>query len=172
VVFQDRLSELVHQFQHPQRRIGYGNLRYESSDWGQGDERATNFAIIYETPGGSTAQINVTYEHAADQFAYLDETGSDRTTTRDVDSVIRYVQAQVDHIPAKRREVLFRQVDNWVDEGMAYGALFAELNQLIQLEFVGGRITHEELKEAIKRAYERRTGKKFTPEPGTSPTAP
>lgn len=159
--FQKRLDALVHHYQHPHRRIGYGNLRREYSDWGGKDNCVTNTAIIYETPGGSTAQINITYDHSSGQFAYLGEQDGQRRVETDCSAVLRHIQSEVRQIPPKRLAALFRQVDTWVDEGMAMGAMFSELNNLLQLEFIGGRITQEELKEGIKHAYERRTGKKF-----------
>jgi len=161
--FREHLDSFLRYYQHPRRRIGYGNLRGEYSDWGGRDDLVTNLALIYETPGGSTAQLNITYDHARGDFAYLDERGGGRIVVRDPQEVLKYLAAHINAIPPKRLAALFRQVDAWVDEGMAMGAMFSELNNLIQLEFVGGRITQEELKEGIKHAYERRTGKKFRP---------
>ena len=46
-------------------KVEYGNLRSQASDWDTGEgPRITNVAIVYETPGGSTDQINVSFDHA------------------------------------------------------------------------------------------------------------
>src|SRR5437764_10913279 len=69
--FEARLRELMQPYA---RRIEYGNLRSQPSDWETPDgHKITNFAIVYETPGGSTDQINVAYDHTTGHFTLLDE---------------------------------------------------------------------------------------------------
>ena len=148
-----QLDALVNGLQHPQeRRIGHGNLRREYSEWRSGDGRTTNIAVIYETPGGSTAQVNVTYGHDDEAFAYLDQGLETRVVTRDVEDVMGHIRREVERIPQKRWDTLRCQIDRWFAEGKRRRLIFGELNKLLQSEFIGGRITIEELKRALRYA--------------------
>src|SRR4051794_10957066 len=71
-------------------RVEYGNLRCRISDWDCGEgEQVTNIALVYETPGGSTDQINISYHHTACHFALIDEHTGEFTT----DSIERVLDA-------------------------------------------------------------------------------
>jgi hypothetical protein len=155
------LDNLIDQYRYPQeRRIGYGNLRQEYSDWEKDGNTTTNVAIVYETPGGSTAQINVMYDTGHACFSYL-ERGAGKTVTTDcVESVLDVVKNQVAAIPRKRRGVLFSQIEMWCAEGKA---VFEELNKLLQSEFLGGRINHHELREGINHAIDCRKRAGYVP---------
>ena len=158
----ERLDELIGQQRYPEeRRIGYGNLRQEYSDWEKDGSTTTNVAIVYETPGGSTAQINITYDNKDRQFSYLAHTDGTQVTTDRVDSVLQVVREQVAAIPKKRRTVLLSQVEMWCAEGKA---VFEELNKLLQSEFLGGRINHIELREGINHAIECRKRAGWVPD--------
>src|SRR5438132_9948524 len=62
-------------------KIEYGNLRSQASDWDTGDgPRITNVAIVYETPGGSTDQINVSLDQGRGCFCVVEDQGDDFET--------------------------------------------------------------------------------------------
>jgi len=156
---QEQIDALIAQYTQPyERKIAYGNLRREYSEWGDGDEKTTNIAIIFETPGGSTAQINVTYDHGNDVFCPTQAGDDQPYETQSIEEVMEFIRAQVQQIPLKRRESLRRQVEIWHEEGMSRGEIFAQMNKLLQLEFVGGRITNAELRDAINYAIKLRGG--------------
>ncbi len=140
-----------------ERRIGYGNLRCESSNWHRADEEITNIALIYETPGGSTCQINVAYDHHSGQFTYLGDELNTTVTTSDSQEVLAMLNQQIRAIPQKRLSFLRQQIDHWMDEGKTRRQLFAELNKLLQTEFLGGRISTTELRDGIQYALARHT---------------
>jgi hypothetical protein len=149
---QQHLDELIDEYRYPEeRRIGYGNLRQEYSNWEKDGRTTTNVAIVYETPGGSTAQINIIYENSDDEFSYLGQADGKHVTTDCVDSVLEVVRGQVAAIPEKRRAVLLNQIETWCAEGTA---VFEELNKLLQSEFLGGRISRVELRQGINYAIE------------------
>lgn len=148
-----QLDEALRFYTQPQdRRIGYGNLRHEYSEWRHSAEVSTNIAIIYETPGGSTAQINITYEHTPEQFSYIEHSQGEKVATADPGQVLRMIQEHIRQIPTKRLSQLQQQIDTWVNEGKTRSQLFAELNKLLQAEFLGGRINTGELKQGIQYA--------------------
>src|SRR5438128_10711020 len=63
-------------------RVEYGNLRAQASDSDTGEgPRITNVAIVYETPGGSTDQINVSFDHGCARFSVLDDDGAEYETS-------------------------------------------------------------------------------------------
>ncbi len=140
-----------------ERRIGYGNLRCECSNWHRTDEEITNIALIYETPGGSTSQINIAYDHHSGQFTYLGDELTKTVTTSDSREVLAMVNRQIRAIPHKRLSFLRRQIDHWMDEGKTRRQLFAELNKLLQTEFLGGRISTTELRHGIQHALAQHT---------------
>ncbi|MBC7287103.1 MAG: hypothetical protein H5T86_03475 [Armatimonadetes bacterium] len=145
------LDRVIAGLQYPQeRRIGYGNARHEYSDWGSGDDRVTNIAIVYEVPGGSTCQLNISYHHKDSTFSYLDESTGDKVVTSSVEDIQRLIEAELQNIPHRRRESLLRQVDRWLAEGMTRSDVFAQLNSLLQAEFLGGRINNKELQAAVQ----------------------
>jgi len=149
------LDKAVASYQSPhERRVGYGNLRHEYSNWKRDVEEVTNIAIVYETPGGSTTQLNVTYNHSDGSFTYLTDDSSDQIATHDPAEVIRAIQSHVEGIPAKRQAALNTQVQEWMGQGKQ---VFAELNKLLQTQFLGGRITTDELKASIQHAIKCRS---------------
>jgi hypothetical protein len=110
----------------------------------------TNIAIIYETPGGSTTQINLTLDHLTGEFTYLDEDLESQITTRDSSQVLHYVENHMRHIPGKRLVQIETTIDTWVSQGKGRSEIFAELNKLLQTEFLGGRVNNNELKHGIQ----------------------
>ena len=148
-----RFEEMLQYCTEPQdRRIGYGNVRHEYSEWKRSSEVTTNLAIIYETPGGSTTQINVTYDHGADEFSYIDHNCEKQVVTNDPRQVLRMIEEHLREIPAKRLQQLHQQIDMWLGEGKSRSHVFGELNKLLQTEFLGGRVNTAELKQAIQYA--------------------
>lgn len=151
VEFKDRLDKFIGSFTHSrERRIAYGNLRHEYSDWSSDGEASTNVAVIYETPGGSTVQINVTYEHG--QFWYLHPRTEEKVTTSHPDKPLQMIAEEVKRIPERRLTRLRGQIEAWCDKGMDNRTLFAELNKILQSDFLGGAMTQRELKLGIKHA--------------------
>jgi hypothetical protein len=145
------LDRHIASVQHPQeRRIGYGNVRHEYSEWGAPNERVTNIAIIFEIPGGSTCQLNIDYNHSDESFSYLDQDVCERVDTHDLRTVLRVIESEVQAIPARRMESLSAEVDGWMRGGMTRSDIFAQLNKLLQAEFLGGRINNRELKAAVQ----------------------
>lgn len=135
-----------------ERRIGFGNLRSECSEWHRSEEKITNVAIIYETPGGSTCQINIDYDHDSGQFSFLGPRLEETIATFEPADVVAMVNNHVRTIPERRLAYLHQQIDHWVAEGKTRSQLFAELNKLLQTEFLGGRISTTELHKGIEYA--------------------
>jgi len=138
-----------------EQRIGYGNLRCEFSDWDRDEEQVTNIAVIYETPGGSTCQINVYYDHQTEEFSFLDEELEDTVVAEGPQEALQMVKEHVRSIPQRRLELLEQQMDAWINQGKTRSQLFGELNKLLQAEFLGGRISTTELKKGIEYALDR-----------------
>jgi hypothetical protein len=150
-----RLERVLGQFAHPaERRIGYGNIRKEYSTWGTGENATTNIAVVYETPGGSTAQVNIACDHAEGTFTYLDRGLETRKVSTHGDEVMRMLQDEIQAIPGKRMSILREQIRRWVTEGASRRQVFGEMNKLLQSEFIGGKITNAELRNGIKYAIE------------------
>jgi hypothetical protein len=153
---QQWLDRVIASLQHPQeRRIGFGNVRHEYSEWGQNEGRVTNVAIIYEIPGGSTCQVNVAYHHEDASFIYFDPQTGERTSTKDVEQVRQMIEAELQAIPTRRHESLLEQVDRWLADGLSRSDVFGQLNKLLQTEFLGGRITNKELAAAVQHVVRR-----------------
>ena len=129
-------------------RIAYGNLRKEVSEWSSDGTHSTNLALGYESPGGSTDQINVAFDHKGGLFHITNEHGDE--VTPDPEVVANAVMLRVEAIPAKRAATLRRCVNEWLGEGRSRGQMFVEANRLLQSGFRGGSITHEELKDVIR----------------------
>lgn len=150
-VFKQTLDRIINSCQQPEeRRIGFGNIRHEYCDWCRDGVNDTNIAVIYETPGGSTTQINVTYNHLTGEFAYLDEDLESQIVTTDPHQVLRYVEDHMREIPGKRLVQIEKTIDAWVSQGKGRSEIFAELNKLLQTEFLGGRVNSNELKHGIQ----------------------
>ena len=150
--FKEHLNSAVRSCcSNPERRIGHGNLRHEYSQWKRG-EGSTNVAIIYETPGGSTTQLNVAYDPETRTFSYLSADLEHRLDCTDPSQALHMIVEHVNSIPEKREKQLQAQIDLWVQQGMSRSELFAQLNKLLQAEFLGGRITTSELQRGIQYA--------------------
>jgi hypothetical protein len=150
-VFRQKLDRAIVACQQPEeRRIGFGNIRHEYNDWKRGEESDTNVAVIYETPGGSTTQINVSYDHKTCQFHYLDEDLETILTTADPDQVLKFIEEHMRQIPHKRLIQVEMTIDAWINQGKGRSEIFAELNKLLQTEFLGGRVNNVELKHGIQ----------------------
>ncbi len=149
--FKRRLDEIIVAYQRPEeRRIGYGNLRHEYSEYSKDGKTTVNIAVIYETPGGSTTQVNITYDNDEGSFSHLDRDLQTHITTHDPDRVIGAIEEAITEIPRKRTHQLMGQIENWMQMGKGRYEIFGELNKLLQTEFLGGRITTYELKEGIQ----------------------
>src|SRR5207247_233646 len=110
--FQTRLRELLQPYAH---RVEYGNLRSHTSDWETPEGlKNSNVAIVYETPGGSTDQINVAFSHHTGRFTLLDESLGELETDA-VATVIESIRPRVQGIPDKRREHLRDEVRRQID---------------------------------------------------------
>jgi len=147
------LDKIIGSYQVPhEKRVGYGNLRHEYSDWKNDGEEVVNVAIIYETPGGSTTQLNVSFSCGEQAYSYLDGGLGDYVETPSGREVLEFIHEHVEEIPGKRADQLKAQVDIWMEEGKSRQEVFAKLNKLLHEEFLGGRITTGELKIAIQHA--------------------
>jgi len=155
-------SELLEQFERgledvieartnqAEKRIRFGNLRceiYRGS--GNGDDLA-NAAVVYETPGGSTTQINIVFDEDEQSFSYLSDDLDETVTSGDPHEVVAMVERHADSIPEKRMQALKNTIDIWLSEGKSRREMFGEMNKLLQSEFLGGRITNDELKAGIQ----------------------
>jgi hypothetical protein len=135
-------------------RVEYGNLRSKISRWDcGGGEPITNVALVYETPGGSTDQINVSFHHHSGLFSIVD-VNEGEINTQSVDEVMECIRPRVSGIPNKRLEHLYGEIRRQVDSGTDTAGLFGHLNRIIQSEFRGGTITHLELRDAMTYAMQ------------------
>jgi hypothetical protein len=153
------LDRLIISCQQPEeRRIGYGNIRHEYCEWCRDDEKDTNIAVIYEIPGGSTTQINFSYNHNTGEFSYLDNDLETTIITKDPAQVMAYIEEHMRHIPGKRLLQIEKTIEDWINQGKGRSEIFAELNKMLQTEFLGGRVNNKELKHGIQhlvKAYAR-----------------
>lgn len=137
-------------------RVEYGNLRSQISRWDCSvNGPITNIALVYETPGGSTDQINISFSHRTFLFAFVDAQDGE-VTTDNLEAVMESIHDRVNAIPAKRRETLCAEVRREIDSGNATSAagVMGHLNRLMQSEFKGGTITHLELRDAMMFAVQ------------------
>ena len=149
--FERELEQLLADRGHPtERRIRFGNLRSEISENTDGNGKVHNAAVVYETPGGSTTQLNISYCEDTGEFSFLSHDLSDTVTCEDPGEVMAMIRAHADDIPDKRLEALYNQIDAWMAEGKTRSEMFSEMNKLLQTEFLGGRIANEELKAGIQ----------------------
>ncbi|MFW6157111.1 MAG: hypothetical protein ACOC7J_07310 [Armatimonadota bacterium] len=148
--FEQELEQVIQSRTHPaEKRIRFGNLRSEISR-GSDNGDVANAAVVYETPGGSTTQINIVYDPEKQAFSYLSDDLDETVTSDDPHEVVRMVERHADSIPDKRLEALKNTIDIWLSEGKSRREMFSEMNKLLQNEFLGGRITNEELKAGIQ----------------------
>jgi len=154
----NRFDELVEQLDRAilpyAGKVAYGNLRKKVTEWGEGESQTRNLAVIYESPGGSTNQLNIAYRPREDVFVTVDpETGAETTTT-EIEALIDLVLRHVDTIPGYRMERLKQQIEEWHEAGYTQTHIFAELKQLLESDFKGGSLTQEELQQGIRYAVE------------------
>jgi hypothetical protein len=136
-------------------QIPYGNLRSEFSSWEEGADTVANLAIVYEVPGGSTNQINITYHEVAQQFSYLGLDAHEEKVTSSLDEVRQMVTEAVERIPAIRKRRLLEDIDRWAAQGLSQRDLFQKMNGLLKIEDLrGGTITMQEMKAGIAHILE------------------
>ena len=152
--FKDRLNQLLQPYIG---KLEYGDLRSQESSWGEGADQVTNIALVYETPGGSTDQVNLTFYHGSGQFALLDPATQEETSVADLETLFGLLEPQVQAIPERRQERLRDDVNRWIEQGLSRMAISQELNKYhhSQTEFKGGSITPHELGVALKYAIMR-----------------
>ena len=128
-------------------RVGYGNLRARRSQW-DGDE-VINFALVYELPGGSTSQVNIEYHSGEDCFRFLDPKTTEERCCREPEAVLSMVRDTIGRIPARRLQRLREDIHRWFGQGKSSHDMFLEINKLLQTDFKGGSLTHQELKAGV-----------------------
>ena len=133
--------------------VDYGNLRCEVCDGSADADEPSNVAIVYETPGGSTDQINIGYDQGTGTFHLVHD--EREVVETDSDRVFELVRRQIRAIPGKRLASLRVQADNWLNEGRSRGQMFAELNRILQSGLRGGSITVREMREVVKYIVEK-----------------
>ena len=135
-------------------KVEYGNLRFHQSDWDTGDGSCiTNIALVYETPGGSTDQINISFDHCRGCFAILDDMGAEYETACS-EEVLSLMQPRIEGIPEKRRTHLRDDIKRQLDTGMPAAGVVGHLNRLMNSELRGGTITHLEMRDAMTFAVQ------------------
>jgi hypothetical protein len=150
-------------------RVEYGNLRHKIDVWETGAGRITNVALVYETPGGSTDQINVSFDHEKAQFSVIDEA---EHCTDCVEEVLARILPRVANIPVKRREAVCDEIRRQFDSGIGRAGLFGHITRYLQSDFKGGTITHQELQEAMRFAIQYSKGTPADPSQGLPPGKP
>ncbi|MCS7224643.1 MAG: hypothetical protein NZ959_08835 [Armatimonadetes bacterium] len=129
-------------------KVIYGNLRFDVSTWDEQGHRHANIAIVYETPGSSTNQINVTVDETTKEMIFVD--GEREVRTRNLEDVLQFVEKAVKDIPNRRMARLRANVDYWMTQGKTKAEVLAELNRMLRADLLGGTITHTELKASIQ----------------------
>ncbi len=129
-------------------KVSFGNLRFQTSEWAEGDKKYVNIAIVYETPGSSTNQLNITVDEAEGILTFID--GEVERRTDKVNEAIQFVEEAVRSIPERRLERLRETVRRWIGQGRSRAEVLAELNRLLRADLIGGTITHHELKATIQ----------------------
>lgn len=131
-------------------RIRYGNLRFEHSKWGSEHGTLENLAIVYEVPGGSTNQLNISYHEETRMFSFLPLHSHEEFHTESLADVVRLVEEAVECIPDIREQSLIGDIDRLVSQGKTSRDLFQHINALLKIEdLVGGAITMQEMKASI-----------------------
>jgi len=133
-----------------QGMVTYGNLRWESHKWGEGEDSTYIFSLVYETPGGSTNQLSIYYRPALDNFEALGQQEEEDLRTNSLEEVINWLEDKVRRIPHIRLEKLKSNIDQWFASGRSRMEMLQEMNKLLQTDFKGGSITHTELKEGVQ----------------------
>lgn len=60
-------------------KVSFGNLRFQTSEWTEGEHHYVNIAIVYETPGSSTNQLNITIDETEGVLTFIDGEAERRT---------------------------------------------------------------------------------------------
>lgn len=145
--WQAAVTDLLKPYLH---QVAYGNLRAEHTRWDSPEGSVDNLAIVYEVPGGSTNQLNISYAAAAGTFAYLDPDTAEECHTSALAEILAMVEHAVAAIPHLRRAQLYAMIDRWIAAGMGRSAVLQELNRLLQAtDLPGGTLTPDELKLGI-----------------------
>lgn len=155
-----KLCDRIHECMQPYAgRVEYGNLRSHISEFDCGDgDQVTNIALVYETPGGSTDQINVSYHHASGVVKLIDAHEGEQDTT-DFGLVVECVHGRIVSIPRKRVETLYGEIRRQIDAGSNTAGLVGHLNRMMNSGFKGGTITHHEMRDAMTFAVQYMKGK-------------
>lgn len=141
------IEEMIAPYLH---QIPYGNLRSEFKTWEEINGPVSNLAIVYEMPGGSTNQINISYFAAQEMFTYLSLDAHEEKCTTSREEVLRMVKDAVARIPAIRRKRLTDDIDRWAGQGLTQSDLFQQLNKMLQIEDLrGGVLTIAEMRVGI-----------------------
>lgn len=91
-----RLEELI---QPCRCRPEFGNLRMKVSEWDSGNGKPDiNIALVYETPEGSTDQINIGYSWEQQLFELVDAFEGE-IATASIDEVLAAVRRRLKQIP-------------------------------------------------------------------------
>lgn len=146
--FMKRLDALLAPYRG---KVEWGNVREKISHWQEGEHEMTNVAVTYESPGGSTNQINVSFDHQRQVFRALNEQTAEEEDVAEVDVVMERVTAHVLSIPDKRKQRLNSDMERWLNEGATQGMILGKLSQLLKIQDLkGGSITSAELQEATR----------------------
>lgn len=129
-------------------KVSFGNLRFQVSEWTENDRSYTNIAIVYETPGSSTNQLNILVDEAEGVITFVD--GDEERRTPHLEEVLQFVENAVRTIPERRMERLRETIRLWARQGKSKAEVLAELNRLLRADLLGGSITHTELKASIQ----------------------
>ncbi|MCS7263512.1 MAG: hypothetical protein NZ805_01615 [Armatimonadetes bacterium] len=129
-------------------KVSFGNLRFQISEWTEGERKIVNIAIVYETPGSSTNQLNITVDESKGAMTFID--GEAERQTKEISEVVLFVEEAVRSIPERRLERLRETVRRWAGQGRSRAEVLAELNRLLRADLIGGTITHHELKATIQ----------------------
>lgn len=146
-----RIEETIAPFRG---RVDYGNLRLDLGRWeGGANGEITNIALVYETPGGSTDQINVCFFHRTGQYSLID-TDQGEIVTMSVDEVIDAISPRITGIPARRQRHLNEEIARQLEAGGDTAGIVGHLNRMMQSGFRGGAITIQEMKAAMTFAVQ------------------
>jgi hypothetical protein len=154
--FREKLDHLLGSFQdNRETQVAWGNVRYELCEWSREGNRDCSVAIVYEVPGGSTSQINISYDAETGVFSYLSDDLTATTGSTDPRDALDHVAAHLRDIPAKRLARLEGLVDEWLAEGQTRTQILTSLQGLLDTDLVGGRVTPDELKRGIQYLMKR-----------------
>src|SRR5687768_1784852 len=95
--FCSRMRERIGPFRG---QVEYGDLRERIDVWESADgTRTSNVALVYETPGGSTDQINISFDHAAAHFSLIADDTLEEFVTGAIDEVLDRIVPRIARIP-------------------------------------------------------------------------